>query len=216
MQGTIVKLLVAEGDSVEIGQDYLCARGDEDGEHGERREGRGGEGDPRGGRRLGRGWRRRRRHRVGPCADPKDVARAEVDSHLDQVVALSHAVHAHPELCFEEHWSAEGRGRRPRRRGLRRRRGDRRPPDGVRRQDRARARSRSPSAPSTTPSRAWATPAGTTSSPPAAVGAAIALGPLADELGLTVGRARDPRRGGGRRQGPAAQSAGRSTASTRR
>ncbi len=40
-------------------------------------------------------------------AEAKDIARAEVDTHLDELVALSHAVHAHPELCFEERWSAK-------------------------------------------------------------------------------------------------------------
>jgi amidohydrolase len=40
------------------------------------------------------------------AGDPKAEAAADVDARLGELVALSHAVHDHPELCFEEHWSA--------------------------------------------------------------------------------------------------------------
>ena len=61
MQGTIVKVLVAVGDVVEVGPDHLPARGHEDGERRGRREGRGDQGAARQRGRL----RRRRRHRGG-------------------------------------------------------------------------------------------------------------------------------------------------------
>ena len=65
MQGTIVKVLVAVGDAVEVGSDHLRPRGDEDGEQRHRREGRHGQRGPGRSRRLGRRRRRRRRDRVG-------------------------------------------------------------------------------------------------------------------------------------------------------
>jgi amidohydrolase len=34
--------------------------------------------------------------------DAKEAARQTVDGHTDALVALSHRIHAHPELCFEE------------------------------------------------------------------------------------------------------------------
>jgi amidohydrolase len=37
---------------------------------------------------------------------PKGAAAAAVRDHLDGLVRLSHAVHAHPETSYEEHWSA--------------------------------------------------------------------------------------------------------------
>ncbi len=42
----------------------------------------------------------------GGAAGAKDAARAEVAARLDDLVALSHALHEHPETCFEERWSA--------------------------------------------------------------------------------------------------------------
>ncbi len=38
--------------------------------------------------------------------DVKAVAAAEVDARLDELIELSHAIHAHPELAYEEGWSA--------------------------------------------------------------------------------------------------------------
>jgi amidohydrolase len=34
--------------------------------------------------------------------EPKEAARATITEHADALVALSHRIHAHPELCFEE------------------------------------------------------------------------------------------------------------------
>ena len=68
MQGTIVKVLVAVGDVVEVGPDRLRARSHEDGEHRHRREGRHGERGEGPARGVGRSRRRRRGHRVAePC-----------------------------------------------------------------------------------------------------------------------------------------------------
>ena len=36
----------------------------------------------------------------------KDAARAEVEGHLDELIDLSHRIHAHPETAFEEHRSS--------------------------------------------------------------------------------------------------------------
>ncbi len=36
----------------------------------------------------------------------KDAARAEVEAHLDELIDLSHRIHAHPETAFEEHRSS--------------------------------------------------------------------------------------------------------------
>src|SRR5271170_7004313 len=40
------------------------------------------------------------------ASSAKEAAAAVVDRHLDQLVALSHSVHATPELCFDETTSA--------------------------------------------------------------------------------------------------------------
>ena len=95
-------------------------------------------------------------------ADAKEAARERVEQARDELVDLSHRIHANPELGFEEEqasaWVAEraGRGRL------------RRSSSGVGdlptafAAGRERARCTSRSAPSTTPCPASATPAGTT------------------------------------------------------
>jgi amidohydrolase len=40
------------------------------------------------------------------AAGAKSATRAKVDDHLAALVALSRGIHAHPETCFEERWSA--------------------------------------------------------------------------------------------------------------
>ncbi|HUA94756.1 MAG TPA: M20 family metallopeptidase [Acidimicrobiales bacterium] len=42
----------------------------------------------------------------GTAAGAKSAAQAKVDTRLPALVELSHGIHAHPEICFEERWSA--------------------------------------------------------------------------------------------------------------
>ena len=69
---------------------------------------------------------------AGPDPAAKAAAAAVVDDHLDELVALSHAVHATPELCFEETDLGPCRGRGDAGRRARGRRGRLRPADGAR------------------------------------------------------------------------------------
>ena len=111
MQGTIVKVLVAVGDVVEVGQ-TIClleamkmenaVAAEKDGVIKEIKVGAG---------RFRRCRRRRGGHRVDDghavtASSAKEAAAAVVDRHLDELVALSHSVHATPELCFGETTSA--------------------------------------------------------------------------------------------------------------
>ena len=197
MQGTIVKVLVAVGDKVEVGQTVcvLEAMKMENTVNAEKaasvKEVRVAAG------RLGRCRRRHGGHRVGertgdrlidrPAA--KDAAAAVVDrAPAASWSALSHAVHATPELCFEETRPRPGRGGSAAERG-----GLRRSTEGV--YDLAdRVRVATPataswwwrSAPSTTPCPTWATPAGTTSSPPPPSGPGLALAAWPTSSALTV------------------------------
>src|SRR6516162_8581186 len=84
MQGTIVKVLVAVGDVVEVGQ-AIClleAMKMEDAVNAEKD-----------------GVVKEVRVSAG---DSVGAAAAAVDRHLDQLVSLSHFVHSNPELCFDE------------------------------------------------------------------------------------------------------------------
>ena len=122
MQGTIVKVLVAVGDKVEVGQ-TIClleamkmenaVNAEKDGVIKEVRVSAGSFG-------------RRRRHRgcdrIGAVTIDRQAAKAAAASviaeRLPDLVALSHSVHATPELCFAETRSAHAvasaiRARRP-------------------------------------------------------------------------------------------------------
>ena len=114
--------------------------------------------------------------------------------------ALSHRIHAHPELKFEEEQSSAWTA------GVARRRRARRSRSGsatCRPRSRARSaadRCTSRSARSTTRCRASGTRAGTTSSRRPRSAPALALAPLVDDLGLTRQRHRHARRRRRRRQ----------------
>ena len=112
MQGTIVKVLVAVGDTVEVGQSVCvleamkmenAVAAEKDGRR---------QGSPGQRRRLGRCRRRRGGHRVGGrqsrlrALRPRRPPPRPSSSHLAELVALSHAVHATPELCYGETRSA--------------------------------------------------------------------------------------------------------------
>ena len=100
--------------------------------------------------------------------------------------SLSHFVHAHPELCFDETTSARAVAEALRAGGLDGRRGRLRPADGARVPRRRRATSSSPSAPSTTRCPTSGHACGHNIIAATAVGAGLALAAVADELGLTV------------------------------
>ena len=118
--------------------DRLPARGDEDGERRGRREGGGGEGSARSApaTRSARATSSRSssRWRAAPdtVAAAKDAAAAVVDRHLDELVALSHFVHEHPELCYGETVSSHAVVEALRAGGLEVARGRLRPGHGVR------------------------------------------------------------------------------------
>ena len=134
------------------------------------------------------------------ASSAKDAAAAVVDRHLDELVALSHSVHATPELCFGETASAHAVAEALRAGGLA-------VDEGVY------------DLPTALESRAGdgelvvavcaeydALPdvghaCGHNIIAATAVGAGLALAAVADELGLTRPRARHAGRGGRRRQG---------------
>ena len=66
------------------------------------------------------------------ASSAKEAAAAVVDRHLDELVALSHSVHATPELCFGETTSAHAVAETLRAGGLPVQRGRLRPADGAR------------------------------------------------------------------------------------
>ena len=96
----------------------------------------------------------------------KDAAASVIDRHLADLVALSHAVHATPELCFNETRSAKAVADALRAGGLEVDRRRLRPAHGVRMPGPGQGNWWWPCAPSTTPCPRWVMPAGTTSSPP--------------------------------------------------
>ena len=124
-----------------------------------------------------------------------------VERHLDELVALSHRVHATPELCFEETTSARAVAETLRAGGLAVDEGVVRPADGARVPSRRTGTWWWRSAPSTTRSPRWAMPAGTTSSPRPLSAPGLALAAVADDLGLTVRVLGTPAEEGGGGQG---------------
>ena len=139
-----------------------------------------------------------------PFADAKARVAAAVEAARDEILELSHRIHANPEPAFEERqasaWVADGL-RGPRLRGRAPGRQPRRPRSGPCAAAVAAATARgSGSSPSTTRCPGWVTAAATTRWPHPGVGAAIALAADRRRAARRDRVPRHARRGAGERQ----------------
>ena len=126
----------------------------------------------------------------------KEQAAAVIRAQAERLIALSHRIHAHPELGFEEAaagWLAESSADA----GFDVRAGRLRSADGLLARAGQRAAARRVSAPSTTRCPASATPAATTSSPPWRSAPRSGWRAVADDVGLTCSVIGTPAEEGG-------------------